>query len=147
MSPSQAWGTDTHSPLSFYSHMALVRLPERVVPAEGRDGAATSAHAKFIQDCLFAAMVECPCKCIGGRLYLRISAAVYNDDVDYERVLDAVNRLAPHREPDAAEHPAAAGGGGVGVGVGGGVGGGIEGDDGGDSEGAGPGSAGEGGSV
>ena len=55
--------------------MALVSLPEFL---HGRP--ATSTDAKMVQDALHNDYnVECPVKCVGGKLYVRISAHVYNE--------------------------------------------------------------------
>ncbi|KAA0151178.1 hypothetical protein FNF31_06868 [Cafeteria roenbergensis] len=90
-----AWGTDTPVPLGCFSHMALVRVPDGAVHPTGRAGAATSAHAKHLQDALHEGhKVECPVKCLGGRLYVRISAAVYNCPADYARLAAAVQACA-----------------------------------------------------
>lgn len=54
-----------------------------------------------VQEALYRGGVEVPVKVHGGRLYLRISAHVYNDAVDYATVARAVDRLAAET-PDAA---------------------------------------------
>lgn len=104
------WGTRAHAPPDCYAQMACVELPARALPrnavpqgdAPDAPCAATSAHAKAVQDRLFAARVEVPVKCLPGagcaggdnmRLYVRVSAAVYNDRADYERLADAVEAL------------------------------------------------------
>ena len=38
--------------------------------------------------------IECPVKCIQGRLYVRISAAIYNTLQDYVRLQEAVLQIA-----------------------------------------------------
>lgn len=86
-----AWGTGTPVPIGCHSHMALVRVPDGAVHPSGRDGKATSAHAKHLQDSLHeGCKVECPVKCLGGQLFVRISAAVYNCPADYSRLAEAV---------------------------------------------------------
>ena len=37
--------------------------------------------------------VECPIKCLAGALYVRISAAVYNELADYEALAAAVEAI------------------------------------------------------
>jgi len=47
-----------------------------------------------VQDCLhFGFNVECPVKCIEGKLYVRISAHIYNSKADYEALGAAMKRL------------------------------------------------------
>ena len=104
------WRTRAHAPPALYSHMACVELPPAALPpgaapagaAADAPCAATSAHAKAVQDALFARGVEAPVKCLpatgvagGGnmRLYVRISAAVYNEAADYDKLADAVDAL------------------------------------------------------
>jgi len=71
-------GGDLIAPMSMHGPMALVSLPDFL----GRD--ATSADAKMVQDALHNDYtVECPVKCVEGKLYVRISAHVYNEPVDY----------------------------------------------------------------
>jgi selenocysteine lyase/cysteine desulfurase len=91
----QAWGTLDEvnrwagpAPLALHGSMALIPLPQSV---PGRSSGATSADAKMVQDALHTDhRVECPIKCVGGRLYARISAQIYNQLEDYERLGDAV---------------------------------------------------------
>jgi isopenicillin-N epimerase len=61
--------------------MALVQLPL----AEWR-GPFTPAAGKGVQDYLHSERIECPVKTVNGRLYVRISAAVYNELEDYEHL-------------------------------------------------------------
>lgn len=107
------WQTHTLLPAHLCSNMALVRLPTDALPRDGStplpasapledllgrkppalDGPATSADAKAWQDWLhFAAAVEVPVKCIQGHLYCRVSAHIYNETGDYEKLADAVAR-------------------------------------------------------
>ena len=102
----ERWGTDTHVPPEFYSHMACIQLPARALPpgAVLPDGAfrCTSTHSKMVQDALhFGAAVEVPAKTLPGplggedsRTYLRISAFVYNTLEEFERLADAVLALS-----------------------------------------------------
>lgn len=41
----------------------------------------------------FQHQIEVPIKCIGGCLYARISAHVYNTPEDYERLASAIKKL------------------------------------------------------
>jgi isopenicillin-N epimerase len=43
-----------------------------------------------VQDYLHSERIECPVKTVNGRLYVRISAAVYNELEDYEHLGQAV---------------------------------------------------------
>ncbi len=97
----RAWGTDTLAPLELCACMALVRLPDAAVEAAaaagegGESGAATSAEAKYVQDVLHLRhRIECPVKCVQGRLYVRISACVYNDLEDYQALATAVSGMS-----------------------------------------------------
>jgi selenocysteine lyase/cysteine desulfurase len=100
--------------------MACVELPPSALPpgaapagaAADAPCAATSAHAKAVQDALFARGVEAPVKCLpatgvaGGdnmRLFVRISAAVYNEAADYDKLADAVEALTWEEEGAAAD--------------------------------------------
>ena len=56
----------------------------------GGGGGADSTDGKVLQDWLYARMVEVPVKVIGGRLFLRLSAHVYNQPADYEVLVGAV---------------------------------------------------------
>jgi isopenicillin-N epimerase len=89
-----AWGTDTPVDVEVFSHMALVRVPDSAVWPSGRGGAATSSHAKELQDALHDRFkVECPVKCLGGYLFVRISVAPYNWMDDYRRLGEAVSSI------------------------------------------------------
>jgi isopenicillin-N epimerase len=77
------------------SNMALVRLPAAAAAAAGGGGgsgyAAPALSSKEVQDALhYRHGVECPIKTVNGELYARISAGVYNEAVDYERLAAAV---------------------------------------------------------
>ncbi len=111
-----AWGTATHAHASCYSQMACVALPVPALPAGvvsvsyiptqtlfvfksspflQSDAAATptanSDHAKAVQDALhFGFNIEVPVKTLEARLYVRISAAIYNCLDDYVVLRDAV---------------------------------------------------------
>jgi hypothetical protein len=55
---------------------------------------ATATHAKMVQDALYAAGIEVPVKLLGRRLYVRISAMVYNELDEYRALADAVGGMA-----------------------------------------------------
>jgi selenocysteine lyase/cysteine desulfurase len=70
--------------------MRLIPLPRDI----GGGGGRTSADAKAVQDALHEQhRIEAPVKCIGGDLHVRISAHVYNELADYERLAAAVTTI------------------------------------------------------
>ena len=74
--------------------MAMVRLPSSSSSSKSnKHTAATSAIAKQIQDTLhYDYCIEVPVKVIHGKLYVRISAHIYNNIHDYELLGHAVLR-------------------------------------------------------
>ena len=56
------------------------------IPKEVLDKLPTIKDGKAVQDHLHARRIECPVKTVRGRLYVRISAAAYNDPEEYERL-------------------------------------------------------------
>lgn len=87
------WVTTTLAPRYMAGSMALVGLPRSTWPAD--QAQATSTDAKYMQDLLHLHhAIECPVKCIMGRLYVRISVHVYNELKDYERLGEAVSAIA-----------------------------------------------------
>ena len=69
--------------------MALVRIP-------GARGGATPNDGKALQDALhYDHKVECPVKTVNGDLYVRVSAALYNDLDDYRALAAAVLATLP----------------------------------------------------
>ncbi|GIL80140.1 hypothetical protein Vretifemale_9315 [Volvox reticuliferus] len=89
---TRRWGTDLLAPsLEMCGCMALVELPGGLAETKP----ATSTDAKYVQDLLHHVYaVECPVKCIQGRLYVRISVHIYNILADYERLAEAVEQIA-----------------------------------------------------
>ena len=70
--------------------MATLRLPERHQPA----GPADRRAAERVHDSLWTGhRIEAPIVPFAGRLWLRISAQIYNDMDDIERFAAAVLRL------------------------------------------------------
>lgn len=91
---TSAWGTDTLVHPCHYRSMVTVRLPELFPPEEPL----TSAHAKTVQDRLhFDHKIEVPVKLISKKLYLRISAHVYNTIDHYQLLKNAVSSMAKER--------------------------------------------------
>lgn len=97
--------------------MALVSVPGGAV-ASGMPTEASSTDAKILQDTLHyrymypslchlapnlipthdplvdPSRIEVPVKCVQGRLYVRLSAHLYNQLSDYERLADAMQLIA-----------------------------------------------------
>ncbi|GLD99747.1 hypothetical protein PINS_up008475 [Pythium insidiosum] len=89
-----AWDVPAPEPALVGGHaMQLVALPSRRIfgVEVNLHAANSSADAKHIQDTLHAEhAIEVPVKCIEGRLYVRISAHIYNELADYDRLARAV---------------------------------------------------------
>jgi isopenicillin-N epimerase len=80
------WGTTFDPPESMVPTMATVRLPERL--------GSTTADATEIRDrLLFEHRIEAPVHALGGALWLRVSAQIYNDMSDIERLGSTIVRL------------------------------------------------------
>ncbi|KAG7388156.1 hypothetical protein PHYPSEUDO_012958 [Phytophthora pseudosyringae] len=79
-------------PLHKRHAMRLVQLPTSQtlcggVVVDDKDPKATSTDAKRVQDGLHSLHhIEVPVKCVDGRLYVRLSAHVYNCVEDYEKL-------------------------------------------------------------
>ena len=99
-------------PLDMCGSMALVQLPPHCTAAAQAAGdavgsgdsgmasaptspaGATSADAKWVQDCLhYQHRIEVPVKCVAAQLYVRISVHIYNELPDYERLAAAVGAI------------------------------------------------------
>lgn len=72
--------------------MTLVALPRALQQQPG-------VTAKGVQDALYECKVEVPVKTVRGRLYVRISCAVYNVLDDYQVLADAVLGLVGTKTP------------------------------------------------
>lgn len=81
---AQRWGTGGLAPAEMHANMVLVAVPRKCGPPSGTP--AVYAHAQALQNWLYAQRIEVPVKALGGRLYVRLSAHVYNTDADYERL-------------------------------------------------------------
>ena len=80
--------------------MRLIPLPAALQNRNGdSDEAAPSSNdAKAVQDALHAEFaIEVPIKCVGGGLHARVSAHVYNELADFERLADAIGQLAARK--------------------------------------------------
>jgi isopenicillin-N epimerase len=79
------WGTPFTTPESMIAVMATVPLPERF--GSTRDDAFRLRDALLFED-----RIEIQLHAARGRLWVRISAQVYNELSDYERLAEAVAR-------------------------------------------------------
>jgi isopenicillin-N epimerase len=84
---AQRWGTDTGAPPEMLGFMAAIRIPSREP--------ATPERAQALHDSLFDAhRVEVPVIGFADALWARISAQIFNEIGDYERLAAAVARGA-----------------------------------------------------
>jgi isopenicillin-N epimerase len=82
---ARAWGTELAVDPSLLGAMATVRLPlTGTTPAD-----AMATHDRLID----AFGVEVPVTALGGALWLRISAQIYNEPDDYHRLAAAVHAI------------------------------------------------------
>ncbi|KAL3669450.1 hypothetical protein V7S43_005843 [Phytophthora oleae] len=98
------WGMSDHLakesefPMHKRHAMRLVQLPTSRelcggVVVDAKDPKAFSTDAKRVQDALhYVHRIEVPVKCVDGRLYVRLSAHVYNCLEDFEKLADAVTQ-------------------------------------------------------
>ncbi len=85
---SERWGQKWTTPESMIGCMATIALPARLGPAD-------AARAQQLRDALlFEHRIEIPVLARGGRLWTRLSAQVYNDETDIERLARAVETLS-----------------------------------------------------
>jgi isopenicillin-N epimerase len=81
------WGTRFDPPETMVSTMATVRLPEAL--------GATAAEARALRDrLLFEHRIEVPVHAAHGALWTRVSAQIYNDTSDIERLGSTVTAIA-----------------------------------------------------
>jgi selenocysteine lyase/cysteine desulfurase len=95
---------------------SLVELPEALqaysIDGEKKSSTAFTVTAKFVQDVLHEQYrVEVPVKTVESRLYMRISAFVYNTITHYEclakAILDLAERVRKRKRTEATTSPAA----------------------------------------
>jgi isopenicillin-N epimerase len=80
------WSTETGATADMIGAMAVIRLPDRA--------AATVATAKALNRDLWERhRIEVPVIAIGPSLWVRISAQIYNESMDYERLAAALAKL------------------------------------------------------
>jgi isopenicillin-N epimerase len=80
---AERWGTAVGAPPELLGFMAAIRVP-------GSESA-TPERAQALHDALFDRhKVEVPIICFAGALWARISAQIFNEIADYERLADAM---------------------------------------------------------
>jgi len=95
---ADAWGTDLGAPSELLGPMALVEVPPLpMLPST--EGAFTQEHGAALQQALLQRSIEVSVKALSGRLYVRISAHIYNYIEEYEALRDAVLELQAGAEP------------------------------------------------
>eukprot|EP00434_Breviolum_minutum_P005976 symbB.v1.2.005268.t2/scaffold286.1/size306100/7 len=87
---ADAWGTELGIPEELLSTMALIQLP-RFAALGGE--LLSYDEAEIVQNALYAQNIEVPVKALSGKLYVRISAHIYNHIEEYEILRDAVLHL------------------------------------------------------
>ncbi|XP_071114879.1 uncharacterized protein [Haliotis cracherodii] len=88
-----SWDTGLAAPLSMFGSMALVQLPHLQLFKDC--DTLTYCHAEQVQNMLYHEhCIEVPIKAIQGRLYVRISAHIYNSLEEYEKLAAAVLQLS-----------------------------------------------------
>jgi selenocysteine lyase/cysteine desulfurase len=93
---AREWNSAWCTPPEMRGPMALVELPQRVAERFTACGAAVDANAAAsVQNALHRSFnVEAPVKCLHGRLFVRLSAHIYNTLQHYRSVADAVSCYA-----------------------------------------------------
>ncbi|XP_065883600.1 uncharacterized protein [Dysidea avara] len=85
----KSWGTDLLADVSLFGTMILVQLPADILG--GGAPQITYDHAELIQNRLFHDHhIEVPIKALEGKLYVRISAHVYNELDQYSSLASAI---------------------------------------------------------
>lgn len=90
---AQKWGTGLLSHTHMFGPMVMIRLPEVLLNCvtQGGKEEAVKAHAEMVQAKLhYEFNIEVPVKLIQGKLHTRISAHVYNELSDYDKLCDAI---------------------------------------------------------
>ena len=82
---AERWGTSFNTPESLVGSMATITLPSPL--GSTRDDAARLRDALLFED-----QIEVPVHASRDRLHSRVSAQIYNDLEDYERLAEAVGR-------------------------------------------------------
>lgn len=90
---AERWSTGLLSHADMFGPMVLIRLPEVLLDfaTRGRKEEAVKAHAEMVQAKLhYEFSIEVPVKLIQGKLHTRISAHVYNQLSDYDKLCDTI---------------------------------------------------------
>lgn len=82
---AEAWGVEAGAPMASFSGMATLPMP---VDETATPEAVARWRHKLLQD----HHIEVPVIAIDGRLWVRISAQVYNDMADYAALADVFRR-------------------------------------------------------
>jgi len=81
----------------FIGHVKMrENLPMRLIPLpwdSTHNGKCTDANAFQLQEKLFSMGIEAPIKCLQGRLYIRLSAHIYNTAEDYQKLARVMKQL------------------------------------------------------
>ena len=81
------WGTERGAGPELTGHMAMVRLPDGF--------GSTRENAEALRDRLIDDFrVQIPINPLTGTLWCRLSAQIYNEIKDYERLAEAIGTLA-----------------------------------------------------
>lgn len=91
-----AWGTNLLADPALFGSMVTVALPEGLPVRDTPDSTApyTYTEAVVLQNLLIHnAKIEVPIKVVQGKLYVRVSAHVYNELADYQVLADAVLQI------------------------------------------------------
>ena len=81
------WGTETGAPPSMIGATATIRVPEAVT---ARFDDPQHLHDRIVDD----HAIELPAYAADGHYWLRISAQVYNEAEEYDRLAEAVAGLS-----------------------------------------------------
>jgi len=84
---TERWGTQIPAPESMYGSMVTIPLPERF-------GITREAASRLKDVLLFEEHIETQPNFIGGRIYIRLAAQVYNEASDFEKLRVAVEKRA-----------------------------------------------------
>ncbi|BFZ25298.1 hypothetical protein BsWGS_28337 [Bradybaena similaris] len=89
---ADSWQTQLAAPADMFGSMVLVELPADI---QSMFSTISYDAAEIIQNILYTEFdIEVPVKSIQGRLYVRISAHIYNERSDYEKLAHAITAVA-----------------------------------------------------